>query len=159
MSIKNAQRTRVATAGIVGMVFVAGFLLGMLWDRRVGTTVLPAVEESQSSAAENGRRSSRRMSFYRVEPPLTEEGAALAEAIVARRRQAARDLFEEPLIDSLYSAMKAAENEFEDVYNPRFRAIVDSTRAEIRQLMTPEQVIDYDSILAESDRRRRGGGR
>lgn len=159
MSIKNARRTRVATAGIVGMVFVAGFLLGMLWDRGLSTTVLPAAGGSQSSEGENGRRSPRRMSFYQVEPPLTEEEAALAEAIIARRRQAARDLFEEPLIDSLYGAMKTAENEFEDVYNPRFRAIVDSTRAEIRQLMTPEQVINYDSILAESDRRRRRGGR
>lgn len=159
MSIKNGRRTRVATAGIVGMMFVAGFLLGMLWDRRLRTADLPAVERSPSSAGEDGRRSPRRMSFYLVEPPLTEEGAALAEAIVARRRQTARDLFEEPRIDSLYSAMKAAENEFEDVYNPRFRAIVDSARAEIRQLMTPEQAINYDSILAESDRRRRSGGR
>ena len=159
MSMENARRTRLATGGMVGLVLVAGFLLGVLWDRRMRAETLPTVEVSESSLGENDRRRQRRMSFSLIEPPLTEEGIARAEAIIARRREAVRALFEEPLIDSLYSTMKAAEGEFEDVYDPRFRALVDSARAEISQLMTPEQAINYDSILAESDRRRRGGTR
>ena len=156
MSVLNIRRTRLATAAIVGLVLAAGILLGMLWGRHVRTGALPIVE---SSAGTNDRRERRRMSFYLVEPPLTEQAIARAEAIITRRREAIRALFEEPLIDSLYSAMKAAEDEFEDAYSPRFLAIVDSARAEIKQLMTPEQAVRYDSILAESDRRRRGGGR
>ena len=61
-------------------------------------------------------------------------------------------------IDSLYDAMKAAEDRFEAAYDPRFRALVDSSRAAIKQLMTPEQATNYDSILAEGDRKRRDGG-
>ena len=98
------------------------------------------------------------MSFYLVEPPLTAEQLAQAEAIIDRRRRAARNLLEDPLIDSLYEAMKAAEDALEDLYDPRFRALVDSSRVAIKQLMTPEQATNYDSILVDSDRRRRQGG-
>jgi hypothetical protein len=155
MSKGSVQRTRLASGAILGLVLVAGFLVGMLWDRRL--TSAPAAETAAQDPArdDDGRR---RMSFYRVEPPLSEEQLAQAEAITARRRQAARDLFEEPLIDSLYDAMKRAEDQFEDVYDPRLRALVDSSRAAIKQLMTPEQATNYDSILAEGDRRRRDGG-
>jgi hypothetical protein len=156
MSKESVQRTRLASGAILGLVLVTGFLLGMLWDRRL--TAAPAAETAAQEPAPADQDGRRRMSFYRVQPPLSEEQLAQAEAITARRRQAARDLFEEPLIDSLYDAMKRAEDEFEDVYDPRFGALVDSSRAAIKQLMTPEQATNYDSILAEGDRRRRDGG-
>ena len=156
MSKENVQRTRLASGAILGLVLVAGFLLGMLWDRRLAATPAAAMTTQEPERGADDRR--RRMSFYRVQPSLSEEQLAQAEAITARRRQAARDLFEEPHIDSLYDAMKRAEDEFEGVYDPRFRALVDSSRAAIKQLMTPEQATNYDSILAEGDRRRRDGG-
>ena len=154
--IESFQRTRLATVAILGLVLVAGFLLGMLWDRRLAADPAPVavVQQEQRDDGDRGRR----MSFYKVQPPLSEAQLAQAEAITARRRQAARDLFEEPSIDSLYDDMKRAEDEFEAVYDPRLRALVDSSRAAIKQLMTPEQATNYDSILAEGDRRRRDGG-
>jgi hypothetical protein len=115
------------------------------------------VTAREAAADDDGNRR-RRMSFYQVQPPLSEIQLAQAEAITARRRQAARDLFEEPAIDSLYDAMKMAENQFEAAYDPRFSALVDSSRVAIKQLMTPEQATNYDSILAEGDRKRRDGG-
>jgi hypothetical protein len=159
MSLESFQRTRLATVGILCLVLGAGFLIGMAWDRRLAAQITPpASTQADASADDDDDDDRRRMAFYRVEPPLSEAQLAEAEAITARRRQAARDLFEEPLIDSLYDAMKDAEDEFEDAYDPRFRALVDSSRAVIRQLMTPEQATNYDSILAEGDRRRRDGG-
>jgi hypothetical protein len=155
--IENFQRTRLATLAILGLVMVAGFLLGMLWDRRLAAAPAP-VAAAQESEADGDADRRRRMSFYQVQPPLSEAQLAQAEAITARRRQAARDLFEEPAIDSLYDAMKMAEDEFEAAYDPRFSALVDSSRVAIKQLMTPEQATNYDSILAEGDRRRRDGG-
>jgi hypothetical protein len=155
--IENFQRTRLATLAILGLVMLAGFLLGMLWDRRLAAAPVPVVAAQEDAVdADADRR--RRMSFYQVEPPLSEAQLAQAEAITARRRQAARDLFEEPAIDSLYDAMKVAEDQFEAAYAPRFRALVDRSRVAIKQLMTPEQATNYDSILAEGDRRRRDGG-
>jgi hypothetical protein len=155
--IENFQRTRLATLAILGLVMVAGFLLGMLWDRRLAAAPAP-VAAAQESEADGDADRRRRMSFYQVQPPLSEAQLAQAEAITARRRQAARDLFEEPAIDSLYDAMKMAEDEFEAASDPRFSALVDSSRVAIKQLMTPEQATNYDSILAEGDRRRRDGG-
>jgi len=157
MSNESVQRTRLASVAILGLVLVAGFLLGMLWDRRLAAAPAPAVAAQETKEDDDGDRR-RRMSFYQVRPPLSEAQLAQAEAITARRRQAARDLFEEPSIDSLYRAMKVAEDEFEGAYDPRFRALVDSSRVAIKQLMTPEQATNYDSILAEGDRRRRDGG-
>ena len=154
--IERLQRTRLATAAILALVLAAGFLLGMLWDRRLAAAPAPAAAEEDPERREE--RGQRRMSYHLVQPPLTPDQLAGADAVTARRRRAARALFEEPLIDSLYDAMKAAEDEFEDAYDPRFRALIDSSRAAIKQLMTPEQATNYDSILAESDRRRRGGG-
>ena len=151
-------RTRLASAAILGLVLVAGFLVGMLWDRRLAAAPSPAVAAPGTKEDDRGDRR-RRMSFYKVSPPLSEAQLAQAEAIIARGRHAARDLLEEPLIDSLYRAMKVAENEFESAYDPRFSALVDSSRLAIKQLMTPEQATNYDSILAEGDRRRRDGGR
>ena len=156
MSNESVQRTRLASGAILGLVLVAGFLLGMVWDRRLAAAPAAVAAEEGRERDDGDRR--RRMSFYRVQPPLSEDQLAEAEAITARRRQAARDLFEEPHIDSLYDAMKRAEDEFENVYDPRLRALVDSSRAAIKQLMTPEQATNYDSILAEGDRRRRDGG-
>ncbi len=158
MSIEGFQRARLVTGAILGLVLVAGFLLGVAWDRRLATApaVETATDAARAGAEDRGRR--RRGLFHRVEPALDADQLAEAEAITARRREAARALFSEPLIDSLYDDMKAAEDVFEEVYDPRFRALIDSSRAAIRQLMTPAQATDYDSILAENDRRRRDGG-
>lgn len=158
MSLEGSQRARLVTGAILGLVLAAGFLLGMAWDRRLATS--PAVEAATdpAQAGTEDRRRRRRGLFHRVEPALDADQLAEAEAITALRREAARSLFSEPLIDSLYNAMKAAEDDFEEMYDPPFRALIDSSRAAIRQLMTPEQATNYDSVLAENDRRRRDGG-
>ena len=111
-----------------------------------------------------GGRDARRTPLYvKVNPPLTAEQLAAADAIVAHRREAARSLLAESRVDSLYHAMKAAERQFKDLYDPRFRALIDTSRTAIRQVMTAAQAAQYDSLLAENDRKRlimlRQGGR
>jgi len=104
------------------------------WRRRS-----PGVTRTRPRSRDGDGRGRQRLSYYQIEPPLSPEQLAQAEAITARRREAARALFEEPLIDSLYKSIKRAEDAFEDVYDPRFRALIDSSRAAIKQLMTHEQ--------------------
>jgi len=102
------------------------------WRRRS-----PGVTRTRPRSRDGDGR--QRLSYYQIEPPLLPEQLAQAEAITAQRCEAARALFEEPLIDSLYKSKKRAEDAFEDVYDPRFRALIDSSRAAVKQLMTHEQ--------------------
>lgn len=153
--MEKVQRVKLATVGILALVLATGFLLGALWDRRLDAQPAPtAIQE----AVQPRSREERRIPIYtRVTPPLDAEQTARAEEILARRRDAARALMKESRIDSLYLNMKAAERAFRAVYDPRFRALADSSRAAIKQVMTPEQAVQYDSLLA-LDRRRDGAG-
>ena len=157
MALEQLQRVRLATVGILVLVLGAGFLLGAAWDRRLDAEPVPAEAAAEPAAA--ARADGGRMAIYmRVQPPLTAEQMAQAEAIVAHRREAVSALMDEPGVDSLYDAMKGAEKAFKAAYDPRFRALIDTSRASIRQIMTPEQAAQYDSLLAENDRRRRQEG-
>lgn len=154
MPMAQLQRVRIATMAILALVLGAGFLLGAVWDRKIDTA--PAeVAASTSAAPLSPGEPGRRPIYVQVSPPLTPDQLAQAEAIVARRREAVKALLAEPRVDSLYQEMKAAEKQFKNVYDPRFRSLIDTSRAAIRQIMTPEQARQYDSLLAENDRRRR----
>jgi hypothetical protein len=154
MALAQLQRVRLATVGILALVLGAGFLLGAAWDRRLDAEPV-AVSSDSATAAPAPEGEGRRTAIYeRVNPPLTPEQRVATDAIVAHRRDAVRELMAEPAIDSLYDAMKGAERQFKGAYEPRFRALIDTSRSAIRQIMTPEQAAQYDSLLAENDRRR-----
>ena len=156
MQIEKVQRVKLATVAILTLVLAAGFLLGAVWDRRLDAQ--PKTVAAVAPDAPRWQRNERRTPIYtRVQPPLTEEQMAAAEVILEHRKEAARAIMKESRIDSLYLAMKAAERSFRDVYDPRFTALADSSRSAIKQVMTPAQAAQYDSLLAR-DRRRDGDG-
>jgi hypothetical protein len=151
------ERVKIATVGILALVLGAGFLLGAVWDRKLDAE--PAtVAASDSAPSTSAQRAGRRPMYYEVKPPLSAKQMADADLIVERRREAVKALMAEPGVDSLYKQMKAAEKQFKLAYDPRFRALIDTSRAAIRQIMTPEQAAQYDSLLADQDRRRRASG-
>jgi hypothetical protein len=158
MQIEQPQRVRLATVGILALVLGAGFLIGAAWDRRLDAETVSTASDSAAATPETPSGGGRIPIYMRVSPPLTAEQMAAAEEIVAHRQEAARSLLGEPGIDSLYKRMKGAEKAFKGVYDPRFRALIDTSRAAIREVMTPEQAAQYDSLLAENDRRRRQEG-
>jgi hypothetical protein len=157
MPLAQLQRTKLASVGILALVLGAGFLMGAVWHRRLDAETLAVASDSTAVRPASGREGERTPIYVRVNPPLTAEQLASADAIVTRRREAVRSLLAEPGIDSLYDAMKGAERSFKGVYDPRFRALIDTSRAAIREIMTPEQAAQYDSLLAENDSRRRQG--
>jgi hypothetical protein len=158
MALAQLQRVRLATVGILALVLSAGFLLGAAWDRRLDAEVVPAGADSVAASPAGPREGGRIPIYTRVSPPLTSEQLAAAEEIVGHRRDGVRALMNEPVIDSLYDGMKDAEKAFKNAYDPRFRALIDTSRAAIRDIMTPDQAAQYDSLLAENDRRRRQEG-
>lgn len=156
MVIARPQKVRLATVGILALVLGAGFLLGAVWSGRSHAATAAARENGEYRG---GEREERRPALYeKVSPALSPEQLVAARAILARRREGARAIMAEPQVDSLYRGMKAAERRFKEVYDPRFRALIDTARAAVRQIMTPAQAARYDSLLAEEDRRRRHGG-
>lgn len=140
----RTTKTRLLSLGVLLTVLAAGFAMGLAWERRSGA--LRAENPAAGEAAERGSRDGgdrdgsekreRRLIIDRV--GLTPEQEMRVDSIVRVHRQ----------------AMKELQREFRAEYNPRYRALIQETRDEIRGLLTLEQRTTYDSLLAEHDRRR-----
>jgi Spy/CpxP family protein refolding chaperone len=115
----------LATVALL-LTFVAGSLAGVAWER---------AQHSQSRHHGGGRGGRHFGAMLKERYDLSDEQARRIEAIVQRRR---------PRIDSLMATVQ-----------PRIRSAFDSTNAEIRVLLTPEQREKFDR---DQERRRRRQG-
>lgn len=127
-------RTRLATAVVLTVVFGTGVLLGLAADRSLAAT--PAGEVSRPDTTEEATPRRRVPMYERVGPDA--EQKMVIDSIVSEYRV----------------AMKALHAEFRAAYNPRYQKLVEETRSAIKGVLTPEQAQAYDSLIAESDRRR-----
>jgi hypothetical protein len=135
--------TRVATLAILLLVFVAGLAVGVAVDRQVAAaadappppppvaTERPAVPEEREERDDPPRE--RRMMIERV-------GLAPEQKLQ---------------VDSIVDVMGSLMSDLQKDYRKRYWAVVDSTRASLRQTLTPEQAVMYDSLVAKNDQRRR----
>ena len=73
---------------------------------------------------------------------LSPEQKAQVDSIVAHYRQEMRALQDE------------LQAELRQAYTPRYRGLLEETREEIKSVLTPDQRMEYDSLLVEHDRRR-----
>lgn len=130
------RRARAATLGILLVVFGAGLAVGAAVDRQVAAADVPprteAIPARGDSVSEDMPRD-RRMMIERV--GLTPE--------------------QEVQVDSIVAARGDIMSELQKEYRERYWQIVDSTRSALRRTLTEEQAIQYDSLAAENDRRRR----
>lgn len=175
--MERTQRTKLASALILGLVFLAGSVVGVAVDRQItdGPAMGPSPGAvgpmaSDTSAAETGEagreRSGRggnersRRPMYTQIDGISEEQLARIEVIVDSagsnqwRLRRAMDEEMDPIEDELRAVRRAWE--------ARRDAAFDSTIAQIKAVMTPAQAEEYDSLLAERERRdrerRRGRG-
>ncbi|HWK90103.1 MAG TPA: hypothetical protein VNP72_08900 [Longimicrobium sp.] len=132
MNAPLSRRARVLGILLLAAVFAAGSLAGA-----ASTRVLSARETTpaggKSGDCEDGKHRGKRMLYDQID--LTPDQRTRIEAIMARGR--ART-------DSLWRRD-----------GTRVRAAVDSTRAEIRAVMTPPQRARFDQLRAERDARKR----
>ncbi|HEY8483165.1 MAG TPA: hypothetical protein VIL13_01045 [Longimicrobiales bacterium] len=110
----STRRARLIGLGMLAGAFLAGALSGAAVVRVVSADE-PAVRAGAEE--EHGRRHSRPNLFDELD--LTEEQRIQIEAILERRRKQ---------IDAFWAE-----------FGPKLRAIRDSTRSEIREVLTPEQ--------------------
>ncbi len=150
--MERSMRARIVSVGILVLVLVAGFLMGVAWARSgAGGSGEPAAAAARGGTRSGqerteGRRGGSRRSLLVEQVGLSEEQKQTVDSIV----------------DFYRSRMRALHEEFNSEYTPRYRRIVEEARESIRKILTPEQRVQYDSILAERDRRResrRSGGR
>jgi Spy/CpxP family protein refolding chaperone len=130
--MERSARTRIFTAAVLAVVFGAGTLLGVALSRSLGANPPDPVA---TAAADSSARPRRMPMYMKVDP--TEEQRVKMDSIVKQSHE----------------AMRALTKEFHQQYDPRYEALITQTRAAIRAVLTPEQVVKYDSLVVESDRR------
>lgn len=136
MNALSPSRMRLAGMALLVVTFAVGMLAGTAFGR-----VLSAREPGPATAAECERKRGPHYIFDELD--LSPEQRTRIDAIMARRRD---------VTDSLWRTDGA-----------RIRAAVDSTRAEIRAVLTPAQAAEYDRLRQEHEEKRRrrdaeGGG-
>jgi Spy/CpxP family protein refolding chaperone len=136
--MSRQTRTRLLTAGVLLSVFGAGVLLGFAAD----TTLTPP-PASASVAAPEGEAVSGEPEEPRRTPMYEQVGPDSAQSVQIAA-----------LVQEHRARMDALNREFQENYDPRYRAIVEETREAIKRVFTPEQAARYQEIVEERDRRR-----
>lgn len=139
--MERSSRTRLATAGILVVVFGAGAFFGMALD---STDVAnPPESDVAQQQEQEGERRRRRYIYEQVIDP-TEAKQVTIDSALGTWRRSLRELNAEyrPRFDSL-----------EEAYDMRRDSLREELRRGIMALMTPAQAEEYRRLLAEYDRR------
>ncbi len=115
---------RLVSLGLLGLVLGTGFLMGIAWDRGDAAEASPPPAE-----AEEGQTERREMVIDHV--GLADGQRADVDRIIEHYRV----------------QMKALDAEFRETYRPRRGAVVRAARDSIRAILSPSQVMLYDSLL------------
>jgi Spy/CpxP family protein refolding chaperone len=133
-----ARRARLLGLALLALTFVAGALAGAAFSRTLVAREPQPAAASAAGAPCPPRDGGGTPRILR-ELDLTAEQQRRIDAITARRRVQ---------MDAFWNGE-----------GRRLRAIVDSTRAEIRAVLTPAQAAEYDRLREEHRRRKHREGR
>ena len=126
---KSAMKARMVAAAALVLLFGSGVVVGLAWDQTVSASTLEEVRAEDRSGRE-GRR--RRLIVDDV--GLSSVQQASVDSLVVFHRQRMSDLDAE--------------------FRPRYRFVIADLREEIKQVLTVDQRVTYDVLLAEHDARR-----
>ena len=130
--MERILRTRLLTVVVLAAVFGAGLVVGAAAERGVAAEPATPAPVADSLAAP----ARRRPMYEQVGPDEAQK--LLIDSIVGEYR----------------ASMKVLHDEFRAAYNPRYQSLVDSPRTAIKAVLTPAQAHEYDSLVAEFERRR-----
>lgn len=148
MSMERGVRARLTTALVLFLVLAAGGVLGVAVDRRLEATGVPSESDREGPTARSGperargpddrsRDSARRRSLIVEQVGLSDEQKTRVDSIVGYYR----------------GRMQALHEEFDATYMSRYTEILESTRNDIRGVLSEAQRAAYDSLLADRDQR------
>lgn len=162
--MEKQQRTRLATALILALVFGTGVVLGVAVDRRA-IAGAPA-EGGEMAASDEGRDDDddrdrdRRQPIYEQVGTLEPDQRDRIEVVVEEYRASGRELWQEwrEEYEPLERERKAWEEEHVEPlrreWEGRRDSLVEATRTRIKEVMTSEQARRYDSLVADYEQRR-----
>lgn len=129
--IGKSNSARMLSVVLLTLVLGAGFLMGLAWG---GSEAAAGVVEPVAPAPEPERRG--RM--------IDQVGLDAEQRIEVDR-----------IVEHYRVRMRELEKEFQDAYRPRRGEIIQQTRDSLKTMLSPDQVILYDSLLEARDRERR----
>jgi hypothetical protein len=127
--MKSHSQATFTTVLVLAVVFGSGALVGAAVDGLRGG------EAPEAQAREEGQQETEQ----RRTPMYEQVGISDGQRVI---------------IDSIVVANRTRVRAERATYDSAYRAIVEETRAAILSVMNPEQRVQYDSLLAESDARR-----
>lgn len=128
--------TRAAAGGVLLLTLGAGFLLGLVWSRTSPAPAEPTVPTVVAAEEADGDRGgeTRRRGLIVERVGLSAEQKIEVDSVVGHARGMMRQLRAD--------------------YRTGYGELIDSTRASIKAVLTPEQAAEYDALLSDFDRRR-----
>lgn len=121
------SRSRARVALLLLLTFAAGMAAGVAADRQFGSAEAEAPKQAEEDHRRDRRGGGTTIERFADELGLTTEQRARIDPILEDMREQMSDLF--------------------DPVRPAYRDLVDSTRARIEAILTPEQVADYRELL------------
>lgn len=140
--MSQRTRTRILTVSLLLTVFGAGVLLGFA----ANTTLTATPASALSGAAEDARGANGEDGKEDEDdrPPMYEQvGPDSAQSVVI-----------DSIVKEHRARMDSLNREFQENYDPRFRAIVEDTREAIKEVFTAEQAARYQELVEARDRER-----
>ncbi len=128
----SPAKTRLLTALLLAVIFGSGFTLGLAFDR---TAVANPAEAAEVATAEPEEE--RRIPMYEQVGPSPDQSVLIDSIVVEHRAK-----------------MESLQEQFRASYNPRYEALIDSTREAIKDVFSAEQAARYDSLIADYERRK-----
>jgi Spy/CpxP family protein refolding chaperone len=126
MVMPNALKAKMVAGTALVLLFGSGVVVGLAWDQAAGASTPREVRTDGRSEREGGRR---RMIVDNV--GLSAVQKSTVDSLVVFHRHRMADLDKE--------------------FRPRYRAVIHDLLEDIKQVLTDEQRMQYNVLLAERD--------
>ena len=125
MITPTALKAKMIAGTALVLLFGSGVVVGLAWDQTASANT-PEVREDERSERERGRRK------------LIVDNVGLS-------------VVQKTSVDSLVVFHRQRMSDLDEEFQPRYRAVIRDLREEIKGVLTNDQRVRYDVLLAEHD--------
>ncbi len=124
MIAQSAFKTKIVAATALILLFGSGVVVGLAWDQTANASTLEEVRRDARSERDGARH------------PMIVDRVGLS-------------VVQKATVDSLVSFHRQRMSDLNMDFRPRYLAVIGDLRMEIRQVLTDDQRVRYDVLLAE----------